>query len=165
ALIGAAFREAATTIVPISVAIGAVRNLRAHFFDQVFLLHQRTLLIFWTTAIEAGLALLLSIVGIYLGGLVGAAAGVLAATLIGLAMSVTLGVRAHRIIIPYWHFARIAIATTGMVAALAMFPVTGDWRWLAVKIVGGAAVYFVLLSILYGNWLVGRIRHRAKMAT
>jgi len=102
----------------------------------------------------------LSIVGIYLGGLVGAASGVLAATLIGLAMSVTLGVRAHRIIIPYWHFARIAIATLGMVAALAMFPVTGDWRLLVIKIMGGAAIYFVLLSILYGNWLVDRVRHR-----
>ena len=165
ALIGPAFRDAAMTIVPISVAIGAIRNLRAHFFDQVFLLHQQTLVIFWTTAIEAVLAVILSIAGIYLGGLVGAATGVLAATLIGLAMSVTLGVRSHRIIIPYGHFIRIVVATLGMVATLAMFPVTGDWRLLAVKIMGGAAIYFVLLSILYGNWLFQRVRHRSKVAT
>jgi O-antigen/teichoic acid export membrane protein len=157
-LIGTTFREAAITIVPISVTIGAVRNLRAHFFDQVFLLHQRTVWIFWITAIEAGIAVVFSLAGVYLGGLVGAAAGVLAGTLLGLAISVTVGLRTYQIVIPYGHFIRIAIAALGMMAVLAMFPVASDWRWLIGKIMLGAAVDSTILGLLYAPSLVRLLR-------
>jgi O-antigen/teichoic acid export membrane protein len=162
-LIGPAFRDAAIALVPLSAAMGAVRSLRTHFFDQVFLLHRQTVMIFWTTISESTIALVLSVVGIYLGGLTGAAMGVLVGTLIGLAMSVVMGIRIHRIIIPFGHFARIGAATMAMVASLAMLPVIADWRWLAAKIVLGGAVYVAAIGLLYAPWLIERLRARRKV--
>ena len=41
-LIAAPFQAVTLAILPLSVLAGAIRNLRAHFGDQVFLLHSRT---------------------------------------------------------------------------------------------------------------------------
>ena len=41
-LIALPFQQVTLSILPLATLAGAIRNLRAHFGDQVFLLHNRT---------------------------------------------------------------------------------------------------------------------------
>ena len=60
-LIAPSFQEATLTILPLAAFAGIIRNCRAHFSDQVFLLHRRTHLLIIINGIEAALTVGMSI--------------------------------------------------------------------------------------------------------
>ena len=59
-LIAAPFQTVTLAILPLSMLAGAIRNLRAHFGDQVFLLHNRTRWMMAIAAIDASMTVVLS---------------------------------------------------------------------------------------------------------
>ena len=61
-LIAAPFQVATLAILPLSSLAGAIRNFRAHFGDQVFLLHKRTRLSIVINGIEAAVTVAASII-------------------------------------------------------------------------------------------------------
>ena len=61
-LIAAPFQQITLAILPLSTLAGSIRNLRAHFGDQVFLLHGRTRLMIIVAAIDATVTVVLSAV-------------------------------------------------------------------------------------------------------
>ncbi|MEH2512883.1 O-antigen/teichoic acid export membrane protein [Nitrobacteraceae bacterium AZCC 1564] len=58
-LIAAPFQQVTLAVLPLSVLAGAIRNLRAHFGDQVFLLHSRTRLMIVVASIDAAVTIAL----------------------------------------------------------------------------------------------------------
>lgn len=148
-LIGQPFREAAYAILPVSAALGAIRNLRAHFIDQIFLLNHRTDLILKITFLEAFFAVICSFLGALIWGIPGAAVGVLCATLIGFAASATLSMQHYKLVIPAWDLLKITLATLAMACILLILPPAANWTGLLAKILAGAAINMIALALIY----------------
>ena len=68
-LIAPPFQQATLAILPLATLAGAIRNLRAHFGDQVFLLHNRTRWMMAIAAIDASMTVVLSACSCRAGGL------------------------------------------------------------------------------------------------
>ena len=77
-LIAAPFQAVTLAILPLSTLAGAIRNLRAHFGDQVFLLQNRTRWMMAVAAIDASTTVVLSILFLPHWGLAGAAGATVA---------------------------------------------------------------------------------------
>lgn len=125
------------------------RNLRAHFFDQVFLLCHKTIILLEIAVFEALCAIGFSILGTYFFGLTGAAAGVLCATLIGLTISAKLSMRRYNLRFPTKELIRISFATLVMVGVLLTLPPAVNWSELIFKIFVGGFINIVVMSLLY----------------
>ena len=69
------FRAMTIAVLPMAVLAGALRNVRIHFAEQVFLLHERSTIPLWNDAVDAMLSLAGGAIGLWLGGLPGAVAG------------------------------------------------------------------------------------------
>jgi O-antigen/teichoic acid export membrane protein len=162
ALIAAPFQHVTLAILPLSALAGAVRGLRAHFGDQVFLLHNRTGLWVIVAAIEAAVTVVLALVCISIWGIVGGAIASLGGTLAAAVVSFALGLTRCGMRIPFGHLARITLATLAMIAALYLLPKTASVPVLVFHVLIGAAVYAVLLTSLYGPVLMGALRLRAR---
>jgi O-antigen/teichoic acid export membrane protein len=148
-LVGLPFRDAAYTILPISVSLGAIRNLRAHSIDQIFLLHHRTGLILKLTFLEAICAVVFSGTGAFIWGIPGAAIGVLCATIIGFAASAALSIQRYKLILPSTDLIKITLATLIMAGLLLLLPPALNWEELLVKILYGAGVNMIALAGFY----------------
>ena len=72
-LIAAPFQQVTLAVLPLATLAGAIRNLRAHFGDQVFLLHNRTRWMMAVAAIDATMTMVLSALCFRYWGLAGAA--------------------------------------------------------------------------------------------
>ncbi len=164
-LIAAPFQAATLTILPISALAGAIRNFRAHFGDQVFLLHKRTRLSIVINGIEAVVTVTASIILISRLGPLGGAVASVVATSIAAALSFSIGLSQFGLRPAMSHLVRIALATAAMAAGLAWLPQTGSHLMLALYIALGVAIYAAALAILYGPQLLAwRARCRAPMA-
>lgn len=150
-LIGQSFREAASTILPLSVALGAIRNLRAHFIDQIFLLNHRTDVILKITFFEAFFAVVCGIWGTLIWGVAGAAAGVLVATVLGFAASAAVAWRHYRLVIPSWDLLKITCAALLMAGILSLLPQALNWPQLLAKIGAGVLINITVLAGLYNQ--------------
>ena len=149
-MIGAEYRATTLSILPIALASGAVRNLRVHFADQVFLLMERPAT--FCTKINTGEAIatiVLCVRGPAQGGLVGACLGCLVAHVLGMIACFGLAIARHGLKLPLADLARIAIVTALMVFAVRMMPQGASPLWLALAIAVGAAVYGMAMAALY----------------
>jgi len=153
-LIAAPFQAATLTILPLSALAGAIRNFRAHFSDQVFLLHRRTRLTVVISGIEAAVAVVASVVMIAQWGAVGGAIASVVASTIAAAVSFSLGFSIFGLRPPLTHLVRIAAATALMMAVLAWTPQSVTPIGLALDIALGAAVYLTALAVLYAPKLL-----------
>lgn len=147
-LIGAEFREMTRILLPVAALAAAVRNLRVHCVDQVFLLCERPRVLLEITLVEAAATLVGCWVGLVQGGLLGACLGCLAGCLVGFGACFR---RAHGegLRIPPWPVAKVLLATGAMVGALALAPVHLDRLGLAAVIAGAGAVYGVAVALLF----------------
>lgn len=161
-LIAAPFQEVTLAILPLSVLAGSIRNVRAHFGDQVFLLHSRTRPMMLVAAIDAIVTVILSAIFIRYWGLVGAAGATVLSALTSAAVSFAMGFSRYRIVLPLGHLARIAIATVTMAVMLTRLPEAGSLMSLAMHIAAGAAIYIAMLAALYTPSLLKMLRLRTR---
>lgn len=163
-LIAPSFQAATLAVLPLATLAGAIRNFRAHFADQVFLLHQRTRVMIVINTVEALVTVTASILFISWWGLTGAViASVLSAT-VAASVSFTTGAILFRLRPPLLHLLRIAVATGVMVLVLDSVKKDGGSVLLALHIGLGASIYMVVLALLYAPALKGLWNRRAKPA-
>lgn len=160
-LIAVPFQQVTLAVLPLSVLAGSIRNLRAHFGDQVFLLHSRTRLMIIVAVIDASVTVVLSAVCIKYWGLVGAAGATVMAASAAAAASFAIGFWKFGLSLPMTHLVRIAVATVAMAALLSEMPEALTFVLLGLHIAAGAAVYVVVLAVLYAPTLLKLRRARA----
>ncbi len=79
-LVAAEYQSATATILPLATLAGAIRVFRHHYLDEVLQLAEEPRLMAMLDGMEAGLTILLCVVGAMTYGLTGAVLGALAAT-------------------------------------------------------------------------------------
>jgi len=159
-LIAAPFQAVTLAILPLSTLAGAIRNLRAHFGDQVFLLQNRTRWMMAIAAIDASTTVVLSALFLPRWGLTGVAGATVLAALAAASVSFSIGFTRFGLRLPVGHLVRIALATIAMAALLRIFPEARTLAGFAAHVAAGAAVYFGALALLYAPSLVRILRPR-----
>ena len=149
--VAAPFREATVSVLPYAAAAGAIRNVRLHVADPVFLLTEQPR---FNTAMNAADAIVMvagCFFGLLLDGLVGAAAGSLVATCLSTIGGFVLAARAAGFRFPWAPALRIALASAVM--ALSLY---GAEHWplapaarLAAEVALGFAIYALALAALF----------------
>ena len=157
-LIAPPFQQLTLAILPLSTLAGAIRNIRAHFGDQAFLLHNRTRWMMAVTAIDATMTVVFSAFCLRYWGLVGAAGATVLAALAAAIVSFTIGFSKFGVTLPIGHLTRIALATMAMAALLWIFPEAPAFVILVAHITAGAAVYVAALALLYASSLFKILR-------
>jgi len=157
-LIAPPFQQLTLAILPLSTLAGAIRNIRAHFGDQAFLLHNRTRWMMAVTAIDATMTVVFSAFCLRYWGLVGAAGATVLAALAAAIVSFTIGFSKFGVTLPIGHLTRIALATMAMAALLWIFPEAPAFVILVAHITAGAAVYIAALALLYAPSLFKILR-------
>ena len=157
-LIAPPFQQVTLAILPLSTLAGAIRNIRAHFGDQVFLLHNRTRWMMAVAAIDATMTVVFSAFCLRYWGLVGAAGATVLAALAAAIVSFTIGFSKFGVSLPIGHLTRIALATMAMAALLWIFPEAPAFVILVAHITAGAAVYVAALALLYAPSLFKILR-------
>jgi O-antigen/teichoic acid export membrane protein len=163
-LIAAPFQAVTLAILPLSVLAGSIRNIRAHFGDQVFLLHSRTRLMVVVSGIDAAVTIVASLVCIHLWGLVGAATATVISAIAAASVSFAFGFTRFGLTLPWAHLARIALATLAMALLLARLPEARSYTMLAAHIAAGAALYVATIAILYAPTLIRMIRRQPRFS-
>ena len=152
-MISQPFQATTIAVLPIAALAGAVRNLRMHFCDQIYILFARTDLTIHINAVEAVATVVLSLVGVLAAGLPGAALGCLAGSLVGALFGFVLAVIRFGLVIPWDHVARIGAATAVMSAVMMTPWIAGLAAPAATRLmvdVGvGGVVYGLALAALY----------------
>lgn len=155
-LIAGPFQAVTLAILPLAALAGAVRNFRAHFGDQIFLLHRRTPVTVAINGIEAVITVVAGIILIEKWGPIGGAAASVIAATVAAAASFAAGLSIFKLRLPLAHLVRIAAATAAMMAVLHFLKGNETWVALAVHVAVGAAVYVIVLIALYGPTLLNR---------
>lgn len=161
-LIAEPFRATTLAILPLAVLAGGIRSARAHFCDQVFLLHNRTQIAMLVMGIDAVAAVCLGLAATLLWGLLGAASASAAAAAIAALASFSIGLVQFRLQVPWAHATRIALASAAMAASLSLLPQAHGVPLLIGHVGFGAAVYLLVLTLLSLPWL---LRLRAARST
>ncbi len=163
-LIAAPFQQVTLAVLPLSVLAGAIRNLRAHFGDQVFLLHSRTRLMVAISSIDAITTTITGIVCVSIWGVVGGAIATVIAATAAAAASFTIGFRTFGLKLPFSHLLRILPAVAAMAAGLRLVPEATTYVGLATHIILGAAIYLIVLTVLYAPTLSRMLRRRPQQS-
>lgn len=163
-LIAAPFQAVTLAVLPLSALAGSIRNIRAHFGDQVFLLHSKTRLMVVVSAIDATVTIVASLICIHLWGLVGAAAATVISAVAAALVSFALGFTRFGLTLPWTHLARIATATFAMATLLTRLPEATSYAVLAAHIATGAALYVAVLAILYGPTLLRMVKRQPRFS-
>ncbi len=166
-LVAAEYVPMTVQILPLAVAAGAIRAFKNHGSDQCFLLFERTTLNIWSTVVEASATVICCVIGLHLGGMVGAVAGCLAAAVIAEIFSFTVAHRLFGYYLRIADIARIAAATTAMIAVLEFLPLAGSLTGLLLEVAAGALTYGAALAVMYpaevrqfGGKLAARLARR-----
>jgi O-antigen/teichoic acid export membrane protein len=159
-LIAQPFRAATLAVLPIAVLAGALRNFRAHFCDQAFLLHKQTQFLIAVAAIDAAVAVAAGVGLIALWGITGGAIASVISALAAMIASIAFGVVIYGLQLPLAHLARIGAATGTMAGALAWLPAGTGALNLLLAILFGAGVYAATMIVLYSPFLLTVLRAR-----
>lgn len=163
-LIAKPFQQVTLAILPLSVLAGAIRNFRAHFGDQVFLLHSRTRLLTIVAGIDAVTTVVASFACVWLWGIVGGAVAAVLSAAVAASASFAIGFLSFRLTLPVGHLVRIIPATVMMGLLLSKLPPAASYLALGAHILAGAAVYAVVLAALYVPALFRVLRLRAQQS-
>lgn len=159
-LIAPNFQAATLAILPLATLAGAIRNFRAHFADQVFLLQQRTRIMIVISAVEAVVTVTCSIAFIRWWGLTGAVVASAVSATVAAALSFICGMVIFRLRPPLLHLVKIVLAAATMMLALDHIQHGGGKLMLAWHIGLGATIYFAVLALLYAPTMKGMWRRR-----
>jgi O-antigen/teichoic acid export membrane protein len=163
-LIATPFQAVTLAILPLSALAGSIRNLRAHFGDQVFLLHSKTYLTIVVSSIDAAVTIVASLIAIRYWGLVGAAGATVLSAMAAACVSFVIGFSKFGLTLPWMHLIRIGAATTAMVALLTRLPEAESYGFLAAHIAAGAAIYVIVLALLYAPQMLRLIRRQPQLS-
>lgn len=153
-MIAEPFRAATVAILPLAVLAGSVRNQRAHFVDQAFLLHTSPGRLIPLTVLEGIGCLVGTVIGLTFGGggldaLVAATAGCTLGNLVAAIATTRVAMRDYRLK-PQWSaWGRILVATAAMCAVLAAIPWGRGAVHLAAEVGLGMAIYAGALAVLF----------------
>lgn len=153
-LIAAEYHAATIMILPWALVGAAIRNVRMHGWDQLYLLMEAPRPMLALEMIEAALTMVAAILGVLLGGLAGAVIGTtLAAAIIALGDAVYL-TRRHGFAIPLGRCVRVLLAAAAMSGALALLPRLGlpvapRWDSVIAAILLGMLAYAPVLAMLF----------------
>ncbi|WP_237479950.1 lipopolysaccharide biosynthesis protein [Lichenibacterium dinghuense] len=153
-LVGADFRDVTLVVLPVAACVAALRNLRLHFVDQVYLLIERTNFVLGLHVFEACATVALCIVGLQMGGLRGACLGCLSASLVTLAASLAVARVRHRLPLAAGALARIAVANAAMVFAVRAWAFPATPLGLGLQVGTGALAYAAALLLLFGDRII-----------
>jgi O-antigen/teichoic acid export membrane protein len=163
-LIATPFQQVTLAILPLSTLAGSIRNLRAHFGDQVFLLHSKTQLTIVVSTIDALVTIIASLICIRYWGLVGAAGATVLSALAAAFVSFVIGFSKFGLTLPWGHLARITVATVAMAVLLTRMPEAESHTLLAAHIAAGAAIYVFMLAMLYASPLLRMLRRQPQLS-
>jgi exopolysaccharide biosynthesis WecB/TagA/CpsF family protein len=162
-MVAAPYREATIAVLPAATLAGAVRNWRAHFVDQSFLVLAKTWHLMGLSAFEAAVVSIGCVVGMSRAGVAGAAWGACLGMIASTALSLAVASLRHGLRAPWRDMALIGLATAAMAGCVSLVP--GDLRpvglELAARIGVGAMVYPVALLALHAplrRWLTAQAR-------
>lgn len=155
AVVGAEFQDATRVVLPLAAAAAALRNLRMHLADQVFLIAERPRALLRLNLAEAAATVVLCALGLAFGGLGGACLGVLAATGAGTVVAFAVAWSRHGLVLPVGPILWLA-AAAGIMSAVTRLDVYPPANWgLAMRVTGGALVYLVLAGFVLRPWVKG----------
>jgi O-antigen/teichoic acid export membrane protein len=143
------FREMTAAVLPWAILAGALRNLRIHFGQHVFLLHEETLTALATDIVDGVATMIGGAIGLAYAGLPGCVAGAALGAGLGLATSLIWGALRHEFIFPLTDFLKIMAAALLMVLVLSFIPTGPHVASIAAAIAVGAAVYGAALGGFY----------------
>ncbi len=143
------FQQTTIEVLPYAVLAGVLRNFRIHFGEQVFLLHERPMVPLWNDAIDAALAIMGCLSGLWISGLSGAVIGAAVGSALSLMITLGVGWSAYRFRPDLGASLRVIIASLGMMAAVSVLPSIGPpVVALSLAISLGVAVYAAALVLL-----------------
>jgi O-antigen/teichoic acid export membrane protein len=162
-LVAAEYQAITIAILPWALVGSAIRNLRMHGWDQMYLLFEAPRAMVTLESIEALLTALASFIGLMMGGLVGAVTGAaLAALVIALADYLYLN-RRFGLHAPLSFYVRILVSTGLMYLTLHTLPRLGlplkaDWLSVGLTVAIGAAIYGMLIAMLFPGFWLAKLR-------
>lgn len=162
-LIAEPFRSTTLAILPLSVLAGGIRSVRAHFCDQVFLLHNKTRLSALVSGAEATAAVGFGVAGTLMWGIVGGAVASVGATLLAAILSFTIGFSRFGLIVPYAHIARIVTASAAMAFVLSAITSAANMWMLIAHVAIGGTIYTLTLALCYAPWLIRKFLTRTEL--
>lgn len=148
-LIAQPYWSVTIAILPYAVLSGVVRNVRVHYADQVFLLHERTGWLLVQTTVEAAATMIGAALGAMMSGVVGAVIGAFIAHAAVMLWVFAQGVILLGLRIRWADLARIALATAAMSIAVWLMPIEASVIKVTLAIFVGAIVYGVALLALF----------------
>jgi O-antigen/teichoic acid export membrane protein len=146
-VVGEEFREATLTVLPLAALAAAVRNMRMHTVDQVFMIAEEPGFLLKVNAVEAGATVLLCAAGVTLDGLRGACLGPLAATTGCALVSFLVARLRHGFAIPLRPVLLFVLATAAMAAVLTPDIYPAGPLGLAARVAAGMIVYGGLVGL------------------
>lgn len=171
--VAAPFRATTIAILPFAAAAGAIRNIRMHIADPVFLLIERPRINLAINIVDAVIMVAGCLIGLRLGGLVGTVAGALVGTCLSTIGGLALATAAAHFHFPWSAGLRIVTASGAMAAVLWV-----SQRWslappahLALDVALGASIYAMAIAALFPRlWIEGfsfpsRGRRRSRPAS
>jgi len=162
-LVAEEFRAATIDLLPWALICAAIRNLRMHCWDQMYLLFEAPRPMVVLEGIEAVLTAIAAWIGLRLGGITGAVIGAaVAALIIALADYLYLN-RRFGLHVPMVFYGKIALATAILWGALKTLPalglpLTAHWGSVTMAIAVGMAAYGFAILVLFGGTIHAGIR-------
>ena len=142
------FRAATIIIFPIAMMTGALRNFAIHGACQTYLLVSRTDLTLKVDVADAVMSMTGCAIGLYFGGVTGAALGCMIAAIVWLALCFAIAVSLG-LPLMLSHVSRILVATLVMGGALMAVNWPAGVAGLVEAIVVGGIVYAAALLVLF----------------
>jgi O-antigen/teichoic acid export membrane protein len=158
--VAAPFREVTKAVLPLALLGGALRNLRMHFGEQIFLLHARPLVPLANDAFDAVATLGLAAAGHLAGGLEGAVAGAALGSGASLAVTLLCGRRAYGFALPLVPTLKIALSAAAMAIGVVLLAPGASLLSLGAAVVAGVLLYAAALAVAWPReaaWVGNRI--------
>lgn len=147
--VAAPYREITTAVLPMALITGALRNVRIHFANQVFLLHEKPLIPVLNDGIDALLTVVFGALGLWLGGLIGCVLGVMAGSILTLITGFAASWCWYQFTFPIADLFKIGTATVAMAFAVRALDTIPTSLSLVIAMLVGGIVYGVVLGALY----------------
>ncbi len=147
--VAADYRDMTKAVLPLALVCGTLRNIRQHFAQHVFLLHEKPNIPVYNDIVDAAATLAGVALGLWLGDLPGAVAGAAAGSAIGLATTSIWGWRSYGFALPLMDIVRVGAATLAMLIAVKAFAPAATPMSVMLAIALGGIVYAISMAIAY----------------
>jgi O-antigen/teichoic acid export membrane protein len=155
-LVGSAFREGVTALIPIMCFTALLQGVRAHFIDHAFHLAGRSSTMMWSYGPAAIANVVLNLVLIPRYGMLGAAWSGLASQSLAVAVGWAVGQRVFPLWVPLDQVMRIVACVALMAAVLLSLEFANSWFGLLEAVSVGGCI-FVMAAMLFN---AGEVRSR-----